>query len=150
MTAQTLMNPNPVVLKPTDSVTTAASLILQNHLRHLPVVDEQGRYLGTFGIYSVLQLTLPSAVLKQGLENVAFVMETAHDLAERLGKHDNEPVRNWLTQDPVAYPDTPSMKVLQLILHGHTSVPVVDKQTHRLEGIISSWNVLEILMKERT
>ncbi len=149
MTAETLMNPNLVALKPTDSVTTAADLILQHHLRHLPVVDEQGRYLGTFGIYSVLQLTLPSAVLKQGLENIAFVMETAHDLAQRLRRRHDEPVRNWLTQDPVVYPDTPAMKVLQLILQGHTSVPVVDKKTRRLKGIISSWNVLEILMRER-
>ncbi|MCB1767651.1 MAG: CBS domain-containing protein [Candidatus Competibacteraceae bacterium] len=52
-------------------------------------------------------------------------------------------------QDPVVYPDTPAMKVVQLILHGHTSVPVVDRETGRLEGIISSWNVLEILMRER-
>jgi CBS domain-containing protein len=57
-------------------------------------------------------------------------------------------VRNWVVQDPVVYPDTPAMKVLQLILHGHTSVPVVDRETGQLEGIISSWNVLEILMRE--
>lgn len=114
------------------------------------MVDEQGRYLGTFGIYSVLQLTLPSAVLKQGLDHVAFVTETAHDLAQPMRKRGNEPVpvRNWLIQDSVVYPDTPAMKVLQLILRGHTSVPVADKETGRLEGIISSWNVLEILMRE--
>lgn len=149
MTAQTLMNPDLVVLRPTDTVAVAADLILQHHLRHLPVVDEQGRYLGTFGIYSVLQLTLPEAVLKQGLNNVGFVTEKTRDLAQRLRKRQNEPVRNWLVQDPVAHPDTPTMKVVQMILHGHTSVPVVDKETGRLEGIISSWNVLEILMRER-
>ncbi|MFZ1829553.1 MAG: CBS domain-containing protein [Candidatus Competibacteraceae bacterium] len=149
MTARTLMNENLVALKPTDSVITAAEIILKHHLRHLPVVDEQGCYLGTFGIYSVLQLALPSAVLKQGLENIAFVTETSHDLAQRLNQRHDEPVRNWLTQDPVVYPNTPAMKVLQLILKGHTSVPVVNRETERLEGIISSWNVLEILMRER-
>jgi CBS domain-containing protein len=138
MTARTLMNENLVALKPTDSVITAAEIILKHHLRHLPVVDEQGCYLGTFGIYSVLQLALPSAVLKQGLENIAFVTETSHDLAQRLNQRHDEPVRN-----------TPAMKVLQLILQGHTSVPVVDRETQRLEGIISSWNILEILMRER-
>lgn len=148
MTANTLMNSELVALKPTDTVATAAQSILRHHLRHLPVVDAQGRYLGTFGIYSILQLTLPSAVLKQGLDNIAFVTETAHDLAQRLRNRQDEPVRNWVIQDPVVYPDTPAMKVLQLILHGHTSVPVVDKETGRLEGIISSWNVLEILMRE--
>lgn len=149
MTAKNLMSSDLVALKPTDTVAIAAESILQHHLRHLPVVDERGRYLGTFGIYSVLQLTLPSAVLKQGLDNVAFVTETAHDLAQRLRKRQDESVRNWVVQDPVVYPDTPAMKVVQLILHGHTSVPVVDRETGRLEGIISSWNVLEILMRER-
>lgn len=149
MTAKTLMNADLVALKSTDTVAIAAEGILQHHLRHLPVVDEQGRYLGTFGIYSVLQLTLPSAVLKHGLDNIAFVTETAHDMAQRLCRRQDELVRNWLIQDPVVYPDTPAMKVVQLILHGHTSVPVVDRETGRLEGIISSWNVLEILMRER-
>ena len=65
---------------------TAAERILKHHLRHLPVVDEQGRYLGTFSIYSLLQLTLPKAVLdKHGLDNVAFVTERVEDLAQRLG-----------------------------------------------------------------
>ncbi len=148
MTARTLMNPNPVALKPTDPVAAAAKTILEHHLRHLPVVDEQGRYVGTFGIYSVLQLAMPSAVVKQGLDNVAFVTEKECDLAQRLLERQNEPVQNWLSQDPVAHPETSAMQVVQMILHGHTSIPVVDKATHRLEGIISSWNVLETLMRE--
>ncbi|MDQ5909337.1 MAG: hypothetical protein QG599_1432 [Pseudomonadota bacterium] len=148
MTARTLMNSNLVALKPTDTVAAAAQIILQHHLRHLPVVDEQGRYVGTFGIYSVLQLAMPSAVVKHGLENVAFVTEKDGALAQRLRERQDELVRNWLSQDPVAHPDTPAMQVVQMILHGHTSVPVVDKATHRLEGIISSWNVLESLLRE--
>ncbi len=146
MTARTLMNPDLVVVRATETVAAAANLILQHHLRHLPVVDEVGRYLGTFGIYSVLQLTLPAAVLKHGLDNVAFVSETAVDLAKRLHRRGQEPVHQWLTKDPVAYPDTPAMKIMQMILQGHTSVPVVDKVSGRLEGVISSWSVLEKMM----
>lgn len=148
MTAQTLMNPDLVVVRATETVAAAAALILEHHLRHLPVVDEAGRYLGTFGIYSVLQLTLPTAVLKHGLDNVAFVPETAHDLAQRLRRHGQETVSQWLTKDPVAYPNTPAMQIIQMILKGHTSVPVVDKASNRLEGVISSWRVLERLMAE--
>jgi len=41
------------------------------------------------------------------------------------------------------------MEVLLLMLRGRTtSVPVVDKQSQRLEGIISFWNVLEKLLGE--
>lgn len=149
MTAQALMNSDLVVVRATDTVADAAALILEHHLRHLPVVDQAGRYLGTFGIYSVLQLSLPSAVIKQGLKNVAFVPETATDLAKRLGRRGEEPVSQWLSKDPVAYPHTSAMKIVQMILQGHTSVPVVDKESQRLEGMISSWSVLEKLMSER-
>ena len=148
MTARTLLNPDLVVVRATETVADAAALILQHHLRHLPVVDQAGRYLGTFGIYSVLQLTLPAAVLKHGLDNIAFVPETAADLALRLRQRGQETVSQWLSKDPVAYPDTPAMQIIQMVLKGHTSVPVVDKASHRLEGMISSWRVLEQLMAE--
>ena len=82
MKANIIMNPHPMTLRPTDTVATAADRILKHHLRHLPVVDEQGRYLGTFSVYSLLKLTLPKAVLdKHGLDNVSFVTESVEDLA---------------------------------------------------------------------
>lgn len=150
MTARTLMNPNPMTLGPSDTVATAADRILKHHLRHLPVVDEQGRYLGTFSVYSLLKLTLPQAVLdKHGLDNVSFVTEHVSDLARRLGGRREEPVRNWLNIHEVAHPNTPAMKMMLLMLHGRTtSVPVVNKETGRLEGIVSFWDVLEKLLAE--
>ena len=150
MTARTLMNPDPMTLRPSDTVAVAAARILEHHLRHLPVVDAQGRYLGTFSIYSLLKLTLPQAVLdKHGLDNVAFVTEHVSDLARRLGGRRDEPVQNWLNVHEVAHPNTPAMEIMLLMLHGRTtSVPVVDKESGRLEGIVSFWDVLEKLTGE--
>ncbi|MGB5062269.1 MAG: CBS domain-containing protein [Candidatus Competibacter sp.] len=150
MTAQTLMNPNPMTLRSSDTVATAADHILKHHLRHLPVVDEQGCYLGTFSIYSLLKLTLPKAVFdKYGLDHVSFVTENIGDLAQRLGGRREDPVKNWVNVHDIAHPDTPAMEVMLLMLHGRTtSVPVVDKTSNRLEGIISFWDVLEKLMGE--
>lgn len=149
MTARTLMRSSLVKLRTTDTVAAAAQILLQHHLRHLPVVDEQGRYAGTFGIYSVLQLTLPTAVLmREGLDNVAFITETAHDLSQRLRERGQEPVSQWLSRDPVAHPDTPAMKIIQMMLHRHTSIPVVDRNSQRLEGMISSSDVLRTLLEE--
>ncbi len=150
MKANIIMNPHPMTLRPTDTVATAADRILKHHLRHLPVVDEQGRYLGTFSVYSLLKLTLPKAVLdKHGLDNVSFVTESVEDLAQRLGKRRDEPVKNWLNIHEVARPDTHAMEIMLLMLHGRTtSVPVVNKTDNRLEGIISFWDVLEKLVGE--
>lgn len=152
MKAKLIMNPNPMTLRPTDTVATAADRILKHHLRHLPVVDEQGRYLGTFSVYSLLKLTLPKAVLdKYGLDNVSFVTESVEDLAQRLGRRRDEPVKNWLNIHEVARPDTHAMEVMLLMLHGRTtSVPVVNKTNNRLEGIISFWDVLEKLLGENS
>lgn len=150
MKSKLLMNPQPMTLGPNDTVATAAERILKHHLRHLPVVDEQGRYLGTFSVYSLLKLTLPKAVLdKHGLDNVSFVTESVDDLAQRLGRRRDEPVKNWLNIHEVAHPDTHAMEVMLLMLHGRTtSVPVVNKTDNRLEGIISFWDVLEKLIGE--
>lgn len=150
MKSKLLMNPQPMTLRPNDTVATAAERILKHHLRHLPVVDEQGRYLGTFSVYSLLKLTLPKAVLdKHGLDNVSFVTESVDDLAQRLGRRRDEPVKNWLNIHEVAHPDTHAMEVMLLMLHGRTtSVPVVNKTDNRLEGIISFWDVLEKLIGE--
>ncbi|MDS4042302.1 MAG: CBS domain-containing protein [Candidatus Competibacter sp.] len=150
MTAKTLMNPNPMTLGPSDTVAAAAARILEHHLRHLPVVDAQGRYLGTFSVYSLLKLTLPQAVLdKHGLDNVSFVTEHVSDLAQRLGGRREEPVRNWLNIHEVAHPETPVMEVMLLMLQGRTtSVPVVNKESGKLEGIVSFWDVLEKLTGE--
>jgi len=150
MKAKLIMNPQPMTLRPTDTVAIAADRILKHHLRHLPVVDDQGRYLGTFSVYSLLKLTLPKAVLdKHGLDNVSFVTESVADLAQRLGGRREESVKNWLNIHEVAHPDTPAMKVMLMMLHGRTtSVPVVNKTDQRLEGIISFWDVLEKLIEE--
>ncbi len=151
MIAQNLMNPHPLTLRPTDTVATGADYILKHRLRHVPVVDDQGRYVGTFSIYSLLRLTLPKAVImEEGLTDVSFVHETTEDLAQRLGERRHEPVANWLSKDdPVMQPATPILEVMLLMLRGRTtSVPVVDKDSHRLEGIISFWNVLEKLLGE--
>ena len=151
MTARTLMNPQPMSLRPTDTVATATALILSHHLRHLPVVDAQGRYVGTFSIYSLLRLTLPKAVtMKEGLTDVSFVNETTEDLAQRLRERGNEPVLNWLsTEAPVMHSGTSSMEIMLLMLQGRTtSIPVVDKSNQRLEGIISFWDVFKKLTGE--
>lgn len=149
MTAQNLMNPNPVTLRLTDTVAAAGEHIIKEHLRHIPVVDDQGRYVGTFSIYSLLQLALPKAVtMKEGLSNAGFVNEQNAELAQRLRERGNEPVSQWLSKDHVIHPNSSAMDAVLLLLKGHVSVPVVDKANQRLVGMISSWNVIEKLITE--
>lgn len=149
MTARTLMRSDLLKLRTTDTVAAAAQILLQHHLRHLPVVDEQDRYAGTFGLYSIMQLALPAAVfMEEGLDNVAFVNESHANLVQRLHERDHELVTNWLLQPPFVYPDTPSMQVIKMMLQSRTSIPVVSRDQHVLEGMISSADVLHVLINE--
>ena len=85
MNATTIMDPNPTVLKPTDMIKTAIGYIMEHRYRNLPVIDDEGRYLGSFGVNCLLKNVLPkAAMMKQGLENVSFVQETLADLHNRL------------------------------------------------------------------
>ncbi len=86
------MDPNPTVLKQTNVISTAARYIMEQRYRNLPVVDEDGCYLGVFGVNCLLRLVLPRAVvMEKGLDSVAFIHESLADLHERLRKVENEP-----------------------------------------------------------
>ena len=150
MTAQTIMNPNPVALRSTDTVGTAARYILTHRLRHLPVVDEEGRYLGIFGIFSLLQLTLPKAVMvDRGLADVSFLSGGLPELRERLREQADELVINSLRQDvPTVSPETPLMETVLLLLRTRMALPVVIEETGRLVGTISSWEALNSIVGE--
>lgn len=150
MTAQTIMNPNPRAIRFTDTVASAARLILGHHLRHLPVVNEEGIYLGTFGIFSLLSLTLPKvATIDAGLNHMPFTAHRLADLQERLRQVAQEPVLNCLRQDvEVVYPDTPLMEAVLLLLRNRVALPVVERETRRLLGIISSWDALQRIVGE--
>ncbi len=57
-----------------------------------------------------------------------------------------ESVLKGVRQDiPVVHPDTPLMETVLLLLRSRIALPVVDKNTGRLVGMISSWGALEKL-----
>lgn len=61
-----LMTPDPVTLKPGDRVAEAVRVMTERGYRHVPLVDERGRYRGLLGSGSVLRFIAdhyPEAVL---------------------------------------------------------------------------------------
>ena len=143
MTAESVMDPNPTVLKPTDTIKVAAAYILDNRYRALPVVDDEGRYLGIFGVNCLLRQVLPKAVMMEsGLENVGFIHETLHDLHERLSEVENEPISICMHSDiTTVTPNTPLVETLLLLYRTRISIPVVAPGTGKLVGMISYFDV---------
>ena len=143
MTAATIMLTNPTVLKPTDFISTAARCIMEHRYRSVPVVDEDGCYMGMFGVNCLLRQVLPkAAIMEDGLENVSFIHETLADLHERLREVEDEPVTVCMnTEVETLPPDTPLIKTLLLLYRTKTSIPVVETGTCKLLGMISYWDV---------
>lgn len=150
MYARSVMNPHPVVLHPADTIATAAQYIMQHRYRNLPVVDAEGRFLGVFGVNCLLRLVLPKAVtVEGGLEEAHFVNYTLRDLRRRLKEVEDEPIGTCMVEEvAVVQPQTPLIDALLALYRTRSSVPVVDKGTGRLEGVISYWDVGSKVLEE--
>lgn len=142
-TAACAMDRNPTSVKPDDRIGLAASHIMKHRYRNLPVVDDEGHYLGIFGVNSILRLVLPkAAVIKFGLEEVSFVHETLENLHERLREVENEPISRYMSTDVATVPpNKPLVETLLILYRTKTSIPVVDPDTGKLAGMISYWDV---------
>lgn len=143
MTARLVMNENPAVLRNTDKVSLAANHIMAQRCRRLPVIDEDGKYIGVFGINCLLRLVLPTAlIMERGLDNAAFVKTNLKDLHQRFNKHMDDPVTVCMAEDVLTIsPDTPLIETLRILYNHKGSLPVVDPKDGKLCGVVSYWDV---------
>ncbi|MEN8132249.1 MAG: CBS domain-containing protein [Pseudomonadota bacterium] len=153
MTAKIFMNSNPTTLRPTDTIGMAAAKIMEEHLRSLPVVDENGRFLGVISVSCLLFLVLPKIATMQKekypLDSMPYVTSTMDDLRRRLKKAIDYPVTICLKEGvKVVHPDTPIVEMLLTLYKTKANLPVVERQSGRLAGMISYYDVGKEIMKE--
>ena len=148
MPASQVMDPNPVTVKPTDLIKTAATHIMQHRYRNLPVVDDDSCYMGVFGVNCLLKLVLPkAAIMEKGLDNISFIHDTLPDLHERLREVENQPIEVCMnTEVETVAPDTPLVETLLILYRTKTSIPVVEPDSCKLLGMISYWDVGEAIL----
>ena len=137
------MNDRPIALKLTDRLQDAAEIILTHHFRNVPVVDEQGRYLGVISSNRLLASILPkAATLDEGMADLSFVKDTVEDLRERWREAEDLPVTQFLdTSLRTVPPDASLTETLLALYQNRTSLPVVEEDSGRLVGIVSHWGV---------
>jgi len=148
MTASQVMDTNPVSVKATDLISTATTHIMEHRYRNLPVVDDDGCYLGVFGVNCLLKLVLPkAAIIHKGLDNLSFIHENLHDLHERLREVEHQPISVCMNTDiDTVGPDTPLLETLLILYRTKTSIPVVEPGSCKLLGMISYWDVGEAIL----
>jgi CBS-domain-containing membrane protein len=141
--ASQLMDPEPTTLRPTDTIEFAADCVMRKRYRSLPVVDENGCYLGIFGVNCLLKQVIPKAVfMKPGLENIGFIHESLEDLHARFDEVKHEPISICMNRDiQTITPDAPLTETLLQLYNTRMSIPVVEANTCKLLGMISYWDV---------
>ncbi len=153
MTAKVFMNPDPVILRTSDTIAYGAEQIMAKQRRDLPVVDDEGRFQGMLTVNRLLYLVLPKAVtMEQGLDALPYVQDSLEDLRERLNKYLDKPISLCLKKNDVAvvHPDTPLLETLLILYNARSNLPVVEKDTGKLVGTISYYNVGSKIMNENT
>lgn len=143
MTASMVMNSHPTTLRMDETVAAGLKLVMENRFRNIPIIDEDGCYMGIFGIHCLLNMVLPKAVLMEdGLKSAPFVSDTLLDLRERLKDVEDKPITYCMTRDVIAVtPQTPLVETLLALYRSRASVPVVDPDSKRLVGMVSYWDV---------
>ena len=152
MSAKLFMNPNPVVLRTSDTIEHGARQIMAKQRRSLPVVDNEGRFKGMLTVNCLLYLCLPHAATADGgLTSVSFVQTSLDELRERLKEKMDQPVTICLKKKEdviVVHPDTPILETLLTLYHAKANLPVVEKDSGRFVGMISYYNVGAKILEE--
>jgi CBS domain-containing protein len=149
-TCRSIMTGNPVAIRRTETVETAMRMLLKNRLLALPVVDENGRYMGMFLRSRLVALLLPRIVqLEERIPEVArlldmgFVSDTLDDVHERFKAVAKDPVEKYAQTDtPVLRPDSPVMNAVLYLYRTRSYLPVVEESSGKLVGVVSTWDIL--------
>lgn len=127
-----------------------------NKVLAMPVVDNNGRYLGQFRKNLLIAAILPQvAVHDPRFDHIAkmidggMLSETMEDVRERFAAIADKPVRKYLDTDtPVLQPDQPLVTAMFYLFHGRNFLPVVEPASGLLVGVISAWDILDSIVKK--
>jgi CBS domain-containing protein len=102
----------------------------------------EGRLVGLFGIYDLLALLVPRvAVIGNLLPNLRSWAMTIPSCSGNLRPLKGSPVRRAVNREAArVYTDTPLIEAIRLFCRNHMTIPVVERGSERLVGMISYWD----------
>lgn len=143
------MTRDPISVREDDTIGQAAREIIEHCYINLPVVDGDGRLVGLFGVYDLLALLVPRvAVIGNLLPNLRFLSDDASELRRKFESVRQSPVRRAVNREAArVYPDTPLIEAIRLFCRNHMTIPVVERGTDRLVGMISYWDAARCIVE---
>ncbi len=147
MSCESAMITEVITAKPDETVETVLARLSKYSLRCVPVVDNEGVLVGLFCLNKVLENLLPVAVtMPDGLQRLNFVVGAAPGIAKRLNKLKAKNISEVMDEDMyVVHPTTQSWEAIRLMVRYGSPIPVVEKDTGKLCGLISEQSsILEL------
>lgn len=150
-----IMTAKPLTLSRKDTVAHAAEWMLAYHLLGIPVVEEDGRYVGMFLKSTLVSRLLPKVVsLDEHIPDMArlldvrYLPDTLDDVRARYNAIAGDAVEKHVRTDaPIVRPDTPLSHALFLLHRVRNFLPVVDQSSGKLIGVVSTWNAISRVVK---
>lgn len=148
MSSATIMSKPPTTIGDHESVAEAVAKLVSNHFTNLPVVDAQERYVGMFGLYDLLSLLVPRVALAGDLmSNLRFIADDPEELRSRYRGIKEKRVGDVANRNaPTLDPDTSEAEAVRLFCRNHISLPVVDRESVRVVGIVSCWDAMRAIV----
>jgi len=148
MSCAAIMTKVPVTIREHESVADAAAKLVSNHFTNLPVVDLEGHYVGMFGLYDLLSLLVPRVALAGDLmSNLRFIADDPEELRRKYREVKNRPVTEVANRKaPALDPDSPEVEAIRLFCRNHISLPVVDRESGKVLGIVSCWDAMRAIV----
>ena len=147
MLVQDFMTPNPITVKPLDSVETVLKLLEERHISGIPVVDENGRVVGVVSEADLLFKERPIRMpLYLNFLGGVIYLEPLDKFSQQLKKTLGMLVQDVMTPNPVTItPDAPVSGAANLMIEKRINrLPVVDKEG-KLLGIITRNDLMRAL-----
>jgi CBS domain-containing protein len=144
---QDFMTPNPVTVKPTDSVATVVKILDEQRFRGLPVVDEQGNFVGLVSEEDLMVREAPvQSPLYLTLLGSIIYFDSSEKFQQQLKKSLGMLVQDVMTtHPPTTQPHASLSEVAQTMLQSRIGqLPVLDAD-HKLIGIITRHDLIHAL-----
>lgn len=146
MSASEALIPNPIHLTPDQSVKSALETLQAGHFRTAPVVDENGKVVGMFGLGCLMEDLLPMAAqIEDGLMDLDFLVGGSPGAAKKIRKIGPQLVRNHMNREIENFllcPETPMLEVMRRLHKFGSPLPVIDEKTHKYVGLVSEQSCL--------
>ncbi|MBU1691388.1 MAG: CBS domain-containing protein [Gammaproteobacteria bacterium] len=141
--------PPSIELRLESSLLDALKLMLEKHINHLPLCDENGRFTGIVSTQSILSELIPvSARMEHGLADLKFAGDATRLLCSHLHGLEHRTVGELAEKHmPVLDEDCPLLEAALLLSQNTSPLPVIGKDG-RLRGMLSRRTLLAYIVQQ--